>query len=122
METIDARRALELLIDIVDQYGEDFVYQRVTRFDGEVCVYTDNGQPSCIVGHALVRAGCPDTVLGILNRDMGAMNISSVASEVDDDACRIFSRAQGLQDVGRTWGDALQAAKDEYNQIIEEKK
>ena len=116
METIDGRRALELLIDVVDQYGPETVYEKVPLPDGDGngCVYVYLGEPSCLVGHALVRAGAP----------ISGLNISSPAALLDSHfpsigsaAARVFQAAQDKQDTGETWGDALDAAREEYERL-----
>jgi hypothetical protein len=122
MEQIDKRRALELLIDIVDQYGEGVVYERVPKVaggSGMVCQYQDRGQPSCIVGHVLARAGVPMNTLyeldvcgtpaDRLNRDVG----------VDGQAAQVLNAAQCVQDAGKTWGEALASAEAKYQRLLE---
>lgn len=52
---IDRNKAIELLEKALEEKGPDYVYERI---DGG-CVYVSNGQPSCIVGHALAYAGVP---------------------------------------------------------------
>ena len=124
MERIDARRALEMLIDVVDQYGEDTVYEKVPLTQGnqviEVggtgCRYQYQRQPSCIVGHVLHRAGVPMDVLE--NLDMSGSPAGSIYGTVKDpDARTVLDAAQIKQDAGETWGDALRAAKEQYERI-----
>lgn len=127
MERIDARRALELLTDVVDTYGEDTVYEKVTLKFGESagtlgCVYQDQGRPSCLVGHVLNRAGVPLGRLEELDdRGVSARSLHEHLDQVGFDACRVLSNAQLGQDSGETWGDALRDARKVYELIVEER-
>lgn len=116
MEEIDERRALELLIDVVDQAGDDFVYEKVKLASGnDGCRYVMDGKPSCLVGHALVRAGCEISILEDLDSPgVSAVDLRSHLTWVTDGASEVFFAAQQVQDDGRTWGDAIGAAKVEY--------
>jgi hypothetical protein len=59
--TITEAKAIELLREVVEGH-EDYVYQKPEGV--KVCVYTGrNNEPSCIVGHALAKAGVPLEVL-----------------------------------------------------------
>lgn len=113
---IDADRALALLREVVDEYGHDYVYRQVAHRlpDGRskpMCVYADDGRPSCLVGHALHRAGVTvaelDRMLGQIGEDDDELpervTLTGLAAEV-------LAEAQMAQDQGITWGDALAQA------------
>lgn len=122
MEYIDARRALELITDVVDQYGEDTVYEKVDLVHGGTgCQYQSNGTPSCLVGIALSRAGMPSDGLYELD-DFGiaADMLSSHVDHVKDDAALVFWSAQHVQDSGGTWGEALASARKKYEKLMGE--
>jgi hypothetical protein len=122
MEQVDKRRALELLIDIVDQYGEDVVYERVPKVaggSGMVCQYQDRGQPSCIVGHVLARAGVPMDVLYELDVLGAPADRLGSHVRVDGQAAQVLNAAQCVQDAGKTWGEALESAKAKYQRLVE---
>jgi hypothetical protein len=116
-EPINAARALELLAAVV-QGREDYVYEKVENEDGEgICVYIHNGQPSCLVGHALVAGG-------VLTVDqLAAVEISTSAEDLVGDfpaalsagAGELLAQAQAQQDNGRPWADALAAAAAWYD-------
>jgi hypothetical protein len=93
MEQIDKRRALELLIDVVDQYGEDVVYEKVEHVSGSgvaVCHYQYKGQPSCLVGHVLARAGAPMELLYELDTyGTPADRVPTVVHEVSYEAALV---------------------------------
>lgn len=118
METLTPRRALELLIDVVEAYGEDTVYERVPHHTGSRCVYVNEGKPSCLVGHVLVRAGCQVDVLQRFDDGVPAGVIHWHIPQVSGDAARVLDAAQTSQDIGYTWGEALEAAKARYRAII----
>jgi hypothetical protein len=122
MERIDARRAVELLIDVVEQYGEDHVYERVPN-TVDSCRYEYSGQPSCIVGHVLHRAGVPIDVLKSFddNDDGVSANVLYEYLDVTEDAANVLGWAQGLQDSGHTWGRALDRAREAYETMTTKK-
>lgn len=128
MERITARRALELLTDVVDRAGDDFVYQKLDMSDvqgeedmlpNEGCRYAVDDRPSCLVGHVLHRSGVE---MDVLNRlDVAGTSASGLADfglEVDWDAGEVLVAAQALQDRGECWGDALAAARRKYEMIM----
>jgi hypothetical protein len=107
---INAARAIQLLKSAV-KGKEDYVYDR----GSERCLYVKDGQPSCLVGHALVKQGWPIADVASLDSDGGipiaARTLNRVYPDlVSPNAARIFSRAQIAQDGGETWGSALNAA------------
>ena len=135
MEHIDARRALELLIDVVDQYGEDTVYEKIVDLragsdpDSNYspgCWYEYNNEPSCLVAHALHNAGVPLHVLRQLDlgghaaAELDVLDVGDLSEHVTEDAARIFNTAQVYQDNGDTWGEALKASRFVYNSLTEE--
>ena len=129
MEEITARRALELLTDVVDTYGEETRYTRVELHSGygepipkdcllvEMgCRYFYNGAPSCLVGHVLHRAGWSVNALrnlddgGIAAQDLWYADLPQGATGLTQGAALALEKAQELQDVGDTWGEALKGA------------
>lgn len=130
METITARRALELLIDVVDTYGPETVYERTdihtiwyrAASPGseviEGCRYEYEGAPSCLVGHVLYRAGVTVDLLRQLDQEgcpAGALAYGVESVEVG--AALVLDVAQRYQDNGATWGEALDMARDAYEKL-----
>lgn len=129
MEHISLRRAKELVIDIVDAAGDDYVYERLPVSprvedisDVGECRYEENGHPSCLVGHVLFRAGVPVADLMALDSegvDAGqlhgkvfvAAQDAELEFDVDPDAAQMLMRVQGMQDSGSTWGECAEVAK-----------
>lgn len=122
MEKIDERRALELMIDIVDAAGDDFVYEKLlVEGRGLVCRYVADGRPSCLVGQALFRAGATVETLEMFDSlDLPAKSMANVESHVTSRAAWVFSTAQEAQDSGETWGVAVERAKKTYDAMKEE--
>lgn len=119
MELINARRALELLTDVVEG-NEDFRYEHVIDPDnGSNCVYQVNGEPSCLVGHALVRAGVPMSFLVRMDEEVAAAEVMDayLDDSVTPGALKVFGAAQIRQDGGQTWGEALEYARNTYEQL-----
>ena len=131
MEEIDARRALELLTDVVDRAGEDFVYehQDMTDLRGSFeyggpsrgCRYLDqDNHPSCLVGHVLVRAGTSTEALNKLDvLGVSAKSLADYGLRVDEKASTVLCTAQRTQDAGKSWGEALRLARQRYEKIME---
>lgn len=92
----------------VEESGPDFVYNS-TADDG--CTYTRNGAPDCLVGHAFAIMGIGINEIQLLDFDPAgeaaeAMVRLGVGTEAERFAADI---AQQKQDLGDTWGEALEA-------------
>lgn len=103
---------------IVADKGFDYVYGKC---DG-MCVYFDEGKPSCLVGRIL------DTY-GMTPEDVSGRNETTVSILFADDviagdyATRSFlMRLQTAQDSGRSWGkalmDALARSAKELHEVV----
>lgn len=99
----------------------DYVY----RGNGAVgklgrCVYVRDGQPSCLIGHALWGLGLIDATLEQRGSGQGdnTGDIHSLADtlnlDIDSDSLDWLSQAQYRQDVGRPWGEAVQLADEQF--------
>ena len=105
----------------VQKVGEErpeFVYEQDSSPGGRSCSYARDGQPSCIVGHALVRLGLSVGDLELFD-ELGDSGISEVVEasghifdEDDPEATRKATVAQNQQDHGKPWGEATQGALD----------
>ena len=104
----------ELVVETLRQVAEErpeYVYDR--RDEG--CVYVDyeTHQPSCLVGHVLVRLGVPaelflrDPVRNVTGIDV---LVAHEALPLSRSAIRLLCRAQMAQDEGETWGASLAEA------------
>lgn len=94
--------------------GADYVYN--PRHD-RTCVYTEDGEPSCIVGTALVNLGFEpnpkwDTAprSGVFE-DTAADTILPHFFDIPGDVVLAARKAQIEQDNGGTWGQALESYK-----------
>lgn len=101
---IDGARALQLVREVVAEHGADTVY----NMPGERCRYVWNDACSCLVGHALHRAGVPIDVLAqVDDGNKSSIEVAEIPGcELDDQARWIFVVAQEAQDSGFTWGRA----------------
>ena len=106
-ERLTKARALELMREVVAEYGENYVYPTV----GGVCRYVDDGgSPSCLVGHVLHRFGVP---LKDIERheDSDAATVARILTNATPRAQDVLREAQGHQDRGSLWGVALREAE-----------
>jgi hypothetical protein len=119
----------DLMEGAVALKGEDYVYPKRAESEDEIgwggCDYVRDGQPSCIVGHVLVAAGVPVEQLAAHEGNSAWTVVPALKPEwggVDDDShyypesspiARALDKAQSLQDAGSTWGEALEAFKEE---------
>lgn len=130
---LSADQAIELLEAAVATRGAEYNYRFTAQEgSGATCLYIRNGEPSCLVGVALVTEGVPIEVLTYIDEfthdcenecleDCTESSIGSIwAGQVlrdraglmlSDEARWVLSSAQIYQDTGRTWGEALEAAK-----------
>ena len=111
MITIDSHAAFDAMADVVFDYGPDYVYPLASQAR---CVYTVDGEPSCLVGHALHRLGVSIADLETMDAaGFGAIMVVDVpGATLVGDAREVFGQAQMAQDAGRTWGNALREAGD----------
>lgn len=116
-ETLTVERALELLERAVVLKGAAYVYRPETLHvdgageiyrDGD-CVYVEDGEPSCIVGHVIAYAGgnLADVEEGALPNSA----LSRAGVEFTDNAYYVLRAAQNRQDAGGTWGSSLACAR-----------
>lgn len=125
MEHVDARRALELLTDLVDQYGPEYVYEGEVINLGDHrymhCQYQAEGQPSCAVGHVLARAGVDLTVLADLDtRMVSPTHFAIEGLDLTAEAELLLSEFQFMQDQGKPWGACLDFVRDMYEEMQKE--
>jgi hypothetical protein len=122
MIEIDREKALALLAAEVRTEGPQFVYKRDERVDengdmqGINCRYVEDGNPSCLVGRVLFRAGVPIEAIHNLDTQWNGMSESIGDAKFPDDvnltldAREVLQAAQTSQDAGQTWGEALRSA------------
>lgn len=110
---LDLERARELARQIVEEKGEEFIYQ-----PGSVgCVYEHMSAPSCLVGHVLYRDGWSIPELRALDewgregQCVPGTNAADLADRFPDrvapEAAEWLEQVQLEQDDGKTWGYAL---------------
>lgn len=115
-----SNRGQKLIKIIRDLAAEkpDFVYERPSLGAfGNGCVYVHAGQPSCIVGHAMWRAGLIDHSFEAMadNRHGFGSHITGMKTLTDREV-QWLEEVQGQQDTGAAWSDAvLNADNMEYD-------
>lgn len=130
MIEITRNSAIELLEEIVAEYGKGHLYRAEVTEDrrkfSTSCYYVHNTptdasggseyvRPGCIVGHFLHRLGVP---LDDLERHEGSA-VDFVLDHLqgegilysEDGVLNILREAQTSQDLGNYWGEALGSAK-----------
>lgn len=89
----------------------DFVYER-PEIEGDTgCVYVHDRQPSCIVGHAMWRAGLIDYSYELTpyNKQAFGDHLPGMATLTDREA-QWLEEVQGQQDSGETWANSILSA------------
>src|SRR5690606_19556981 len=118
--SINARQALDLLEEVVEG-NESFVYTTPEVLADCAYVHRDSEGslvPSCIVGHALHRAGvdlwkfAPIEGLQIDGDVDGTPATDVLGVDATPEAVYVLAAAQSVQDGGRPWGEALEAARE----------
>lgn len=105
MTELDYGQALVFLEKAIGEKGPDYVYQRMTN--GMGCLYFEQGQPSCIVGHVLSYMGIDSAPEG-----QGASRaLKSLGVRTDFKTTALLDGVQEKQDNGVPWGEALRRAQ-----------
>lgn len=118
MEIITEQRAIDLLRQVVATKGADITVP------SSGCVYFLNGQPSCLIGHAMALVGISkddltvtdegftmefnESPLGPIITPLAESGVLSLHTKAE----AVWQAAQDAQDAGRTWGQALAAAEE----------
>lgn len=128
MPTIEltADKARQYMREAVEDAGADYVY----RQHHSECLYVVGGEPACLIGHVLIKAGVGveefptregDDPLGLLGFREGQKGrarereqLSGIAA--NESVARALTAAQEMQDAGATWGSAL----EEFEQDLAE--
>lgn len=100
-----------IIRQVVAEYGTDYIYKADERHPeryGVDCYYQENGQPSCIVGHVLDRAGVEYEPYW----DDEGEDALTVLENAPEDLAQALQHAQYAQDDGHTWGEALTAYEE----------
>lgn len=116
---IEVPEALELLERAVQEKGADYIDPSAVKANG--CEYaTDDGLPSCIVGHVFYYLGVDPSKVnnGSVRVVIDNGGIVALSGEYIDDsptfsygAVSVLQEAQIVQDTKGTWGAALAEAK-----------
>lgn len=121
MKDLDLKTAIALVRDAIAEKGEDYVYQKVNN----TCVYSVNGEPSCLVGEVLIRHGVEANWFDETSsnsepaEDVARMAGADYDFEAPFSTRAFLSNIQASQDEGISWGDALRMAlKGQYGYAV----
>lgn len=119
MIEITLESAIEGVAAIVEEFGENYVYDRGER---DRCDYVREGEPSCLVGKFLAAQGVSlerlekaDTS-GVFSDGLSAGELleqlrKEGVIQITPGVLRFLGDLQGRQDFGTPWGEALKLAK-----------
>lgn len=107
--TLTLEQARELLHRAVAEKGADYVYTSRKNPQFAQCVYVENGQPSCIIGHVVNYLGVP---LDAIKEGVGPDQVLSDAGiTAESTTAKLLHHAQLQQDQGIPWGQAVAIAE-----------
>jgi hypothetical protein len=119
MTLYTAQQALKVMEEVVNEFGDDYVYGDEQKNEYGDCVYAnEDGTPSCLVGHVIARLD-PDAFDNVVykEQELGSTPAHNLTNEGyvqlgfwDENTAYIMMEAQGAQDTGSTWGEAYQRA------------
>lgn len=105
LKQLDYGQAVVFLEKAIAEKGADYEYERPE--ESETCLYFEQGQPSCIVGHVLSYMGYNHVTEG-----MGVMGVlRSLGIDADYQTQNLLMNVQTSQDGGMPWGDAVRCAQ-----------
>lgn len=107
LKNLTAGEFLHTLRQVVAERGANYVYPESERLESGACRYWHNGQPSCMIGHAL-------DVLGlVVPPSLEGLSAPYVLYEFGApvQVGRVAVYVQAAQDLGGSWGEALVAAE-----------
>lgn len=115
-EFLTYTRTLELLREVIAEKGEDFVYEPLVDENGlSTCRYLDQGQPSCLVGHVLYRAGISPAELAGVEDITPDSSSETWLGWGTPRAIDLLADVQEKQDRHVAWGEALASAIADKN-------
>lgn len=109
---LTVKSVVKMISDVVAG-NEDFVYDR------DACVYVASGQPSCLVGHVLIKNDIvPAGDLGgyaVNGMGIGLLLKQKFPDIATDRAAEILKAVQMAQDSQQPWGVCVKIAKHMAN-------
>jgi len=112
-------RAVQLLEQAVEVFGEDHVYSPRDGGTTPWCKYVHEGRPDCIVGNVLAAAGVPiwrlEAADSFPNNPTAGELVAQLAAEeflapLDERTPYLLDVVQDRQDAGTPWGEAVDDA------------
>ena len=126
--TITVEDVVATLQEIVAEFGADYVYKppaeeeayNADRWSASSCLYvhkdkdTGNPIPGCLVAQVLHRKGV--SLLDLAPHEGKSFFDFYERFDIDGDAARLLTTAQGYQDDNVAWGDAVAQALGDNDQ------
>lgn len=107
-KTLTYERAKELLLQVIEG-REDYVYQNPNPEWPDSCYNHWNGKPSCLIGHAIAADGID--LVGEVGDELDAAGaVRDSYRRWEENAVRLWTKAQTRQDGGVPWGEAVKDA------------
>jgi hypothetical protein len=117
-KSMTVSEVLEIMGEVVDEFGSDFVYVKVVGTDdsGGRCLNWHGGCPSCLIGHVMHRWGMPETILaGFPNAGISTLVslfvLHHADTKIEPGTVDVMAEAQVGQDEGVPWGECLTRAR-----------
>ena len=116
METVNP-----VLDELVKEFGEDYVYPGSAS---KSCYYTQNGEPSCLVGQVLFRLGASIEMLDLYDSYGSVSELVQYDTDADSAfgatdveyadfaVIELLQYAQEFQDGGYAWSEAVKRARE----------
>lgn len=76
--------------------------------EGKPCNYYENGHPSCIIGHVIHNLYFGE--YNVMLEGKSALILHAIDPSIPDEVLFWAIWAQGFQDQGKTWAEAVQGA------------
>lgn len=102
------------LLALVEQEGEDFIYEK----NNGACTYTRQGKGDCLVGRFLIAEGVSVERLEAADRSAYGLRAPALLRLLEDEgvitvtdpALGVLDIAQDFQDSGESWGRSVNYA------------
>lgn len=121
-KSMTASEVLEIMAQVVAEFGNSFVYEKVVQGNYPMCFNWHDGCPSCLIGHVMHRWGMPESFLAqFTSSGISTLNYHMAFRhpdvKIDQVAIEAMMEAQSAQDEGVPWGACLAAARQKVAEL-----